>query len=67
MKHWRHTAFLRNSQAEFVTSGYFGFLPGDPDGGKTRVVTQNNAGPTFWVGKQEAVRKRLVCSRVESK
>ena len=25
---------------EFVTSGYFGGLPGDPDGGKTRVVTQ---------------------------
>ena len=38
---------------EFVTSGYFGGLPGDPDGGKTRVVTQNNAGPTYWVGKQE--------------
>ena len=27
-------------------------IPGDPAGGKTRVVTQNNAGPTFWVGKQ---------------
>jgi len=39
---------------EFVTSGYFGGLPGDPDGGRTRVVTQNRAGPTFWVGKQEA-------------
>jgi hypothetical protein len=38
---------------EFVTSGYFGGLSGDPDGGKTRVVTQNNAGPTYWVGKQE--------------
>lgn len=37
---------------EFVTSGYFGGIPGDPDGGLTRVVTQNNAGPTFWVGKQ---------------
>eukprot|EP00656_Telonema_subtile_P006023 TRINITY_DN12768_c0_g2_i1.p1 TRINITY_DN12768_c0_g2~~TRINITY_DN12768_c0_g2_i1.p1 ORF type:complete len:507 (+),score=67.93 TRINITY_DN12768_c0_g2_i1:174-1694(+) len=37
---------------EFVTSGYFGGLPGDPAGGSTRVVTQNNAGPTFWVGKQ---------------
>jgi len=37
---------------EFVTSGYFGGLAGDPDGGKTRVVTQNNGGPTFWVGKQ---------------
>ena len=23
--------------AEFVTSGYFGGIPGDPDGGKTRV------------------------------
>lgn len=29
---------------EFVTSGYFGGLSGDPDGGKTRVVTQNRAG-----------------------
>eukprot|EP00658_Telonema_sp_P-2_P004396 TRINITY_DN11645_c0_g1_i15.p1 TRINITY_DN11645_c0_g1~~TRINITY_DN11645_c0_g1_i15.p1 ORF type:complete len:585 (+),score=135.33 TRINITY_DN11645_c0_g1_i15:101-1855(+) len=38
--------------AEFVTSGYFGGLPGDPDGGSTRVITQNNGGPTFWVGKQ---------------
>eukprot|EP00912_Choanoflagellata_sp_UC4_P000489 UC4_evm5s302 len=37
---------------EFVTSGYFGGVPGDPDGGLTRVVTQNNAGPTYWVGKQ---------------
>ena len=39
---------------EFVTSGYFGGIPGDPDGGSTRVVTQNRAGATFWVGKQEA-------------
>ena len=39
---------------EFVTSGYFGGLSGDPDGGKTRVVTQNRAGPTYWVGKQVA-------------
>jgi sucrose-6-phosphate hydrolase SacC (GH32 family) len=39
-------------EGEFVTSGYFGGLPGDPDGGSTRVVTQNRAGPTFWVGKQ---------------
>ena len=31
-------------EREFVTSGYFGGLAGDPDGGKTRVVTQNNAG-----------------------
>jgi len=37
---------------EFVTSGYFGGLPGDPANGTTRVVTQNNAGPTFWVGTQ---------------
>jgi hypothetical protein len=37
---------------EFVTSGYFGGLPGDPDGGTTRVVTQNQGHPTFWVGKQ---------------
>lgn len=27
-------------------------LEGDPDGGKTRVVTQNNGGPTYWVGRQ---------------
>ena len=37
---------------EFVTSGYFGNLPGDPAGGSTRVVTQNNFKPTFWVGTQ---------------
>ena len=37
---------------EFVTSGYFGGLPGDPDGGATRVVTQNQGHPSFWVGKQ---------------
>ena len=38
--------------AEFVTAGYFGGLVGDPDGGATRVVTQNRPGPTYWVGKQ---------------
>mmetsp|Transcript_73233 Transcript_73233/g.156902 ORF Transcript_73233/g.156902 Transcript_73233/m.156902 type:complete len:531 (-) Transcript_73233:48-1640(-) len=38
--------------AEFVTSGYFGGLPGDPANGMTRVVTQNNPNPTFWVGQQ---------------
>ena len=38
--------------AEFVTAGYFGGVPGDPDGGTTRVVTQNRAGATYWVGKQ---------------
>ena len=27
-------------------------LTGDPTGGSTRVVTQNQAGKTFWVGKQ---------------
>ena len=37
---------------EFVTAGYFGGLAGDPDGGRTRVVIQNNGGSTFWVGKQ---------------
>jgi sucrose-6-phosphate hydrolase SacC (GH32 family) len=37
---------------EFVTAGYFGGLPGDPDGGTTRVVTQNEGGATYWVGKQ---------------
>ena len=40
---------------EFVTAGYFGGLAGDPDGGTTRVVTQNGGvawAPTYWVGKQ---------------
>lgn len=37
---------------EFVTSGYFGGLNGDPDGGMTRVVTQNRAGASYWVGSQ---------------
>ena len=37
---------------EFVTSGYFGALPGDPSGGASRVVTQNFGAPTFWVGAQ---------------
>lgn len=37
---------------EFITPDYFGSLPGDPDGGRTRVVTQNRVGATFWVGKQ---------------
>ena len=37
---------------EFVTSGYLGNLPGDPAGGKTRVVTQNSDGALFWVGQQ---------------
>jgi len=42
---------------EFVTSDYFGGLPGDPDGGTTRVVTQNSRAPTFWVGTQSAPGK----------
>ena len=29
-------------------------MPGDPDGGKTRVVTQNSNGAVYWVGKQTA-------------
>ena len=43
---------------EFVTSGYFGGIPGDPHTdsatgvGLSRVVTQNNGGATFWVGQQ---------------
>lgn len=49
----KHGAITR----EFVTSGYFGGLPGDPAGGKTRVITQNNAGPTYWVGFQPAPGK----------
>ena len=43
----------RPIHGEFVTSNYFGALAGDPDGGTTRVVTQNNGGSTFWVGKQQ--------------
>ena len=46
---------------EFVTSGYFGSIPGDPKGGKTRIVTNNdcNGGatnmgtPIFYMGTQE--------------
>ena len=37
---------------EFVTTGFIGGLPGDPDGGASRVVTQNRGGATFWVGAQ---------------
>jgi len=37
---------------EFVTSDFFGALSGDPDGGSTRVVLQNNPYPSFWVGRQ---------------
>jgi sucrose-6-phosphate hydrolase SacC (GH32 family) len=40
-------------EAEFVTSGYFGGLAGDPDGGSTRVVTHNRGGATYWVGTQK--------------
>ena len=43
--------------AEFVTSNYFGNVPGDPRGGRTRVVTHNgghvNSGtPIFYLGLQ---------------
>lgn len=40
--------------AEFVTPDYIGGLPGDPDGGKTRVVTQSGywTQQAFWVGQQ---------------
>ena len=38
---------MQTITAEFVTSGYFGALQGDPEGGKTRVVTQNRAGATY--------------------
>ena len=34
----------RKISGEFVTSNYFGALAGDPDGGASRVVTQNNGG-----------------------
>ena len=41
-------------KAEFVTSGYFGGVPGDPDGGKMRVMLAlpslaegYDMGPTF--------------------
>ena len=38
---------------EFVTPDFFGNLPGDPDGGKTRVITDNGVGGFcgFFVGK----------------
>ena len=41
--------------AEFVTPNYIGGLPGDPDGGKTRVVMQSGywTGQSFWVGQQQ--------------
>ena len=43
--------------AEFVTSNFFGNVPGDPRGGRTRVVTHNgghvNSGtPIFYLGLQ---------------
>ena len=46
---------------EFVTSGYFGSIPGDPKGGKTRVVTNNDCNrgatnmgtPIYYMGTQE--------------
>ena len=37
---------------EFVTSGYFGAVPGDPLQGKTRVFTANQRATTFYVGEQ---------------
>jgi hypothetical protein len=38
---------------EFVTSDYFGGIPGDPLGGKTRVFTANNdPRTTYYVGTQ---------------
>jgi len=38
---------------EFVTSDFIGGLPGDPDGGKSRVVTENRNGAHYWVGRQQ--------------
>ena len=46
---------------EFVTSGYFGSIPGDPRGGKTRIVTNNDCNrgatnmgtPIYYMGVQE--------------
>ena len=46
------TKSVESILGEFVTSGYFGGLAGDPDDGKTRVITQNRAGATYWVGEQ---------------
>ena len=56
----RGATLHQNVLSEFVTSGYFGALPGDPAGGRTRVVTQNKLipthpaqpGATFWSGQQ---------------
>ena len=42
---------------KFVAAGYSDGLAGDPDGGKTRVVTQNNGGATYWVGRHAAGRQ----------
>jgi hypothetical protein len=44
---------LGTISSQFVTTDYFGGLPGDPDGGQTRVVTQNSHASTFWAGRQE--------------
>ena len=43
---------------EFVTSGYFGNLEGDPDGGSTRVVTQNNY-ETHILGRKTSERVKI--------
>lgn len=37
---------------EFVTSNYFGAVPGDPAGGKTRVFTANQRATTYYIGEQ---------------
>ncbi len=37
-----------NILAEFVTSNYIGGIPGDPNGGLTRVVTQNRGQRFGW-------------------
>jgi hypothetical protein len=45
---------------ELVTAGYFGGIPGDPKGGKTRVITNNDQSDTgsgttmFFVGFQSS-------------
>lgn len=54
---WEHVGPLLSSNAtvlegeyethEFVTPDYFGGLPGDPLGGKSRVFTNNVAGPGY--------------------
>ena len=54
-----------NIAGEFVTSGFFGGLPGDPDGGKTRVVTQNRGKSRDETRRDEKEEQRRAEKRTE--